>query len=566
MTKQASSATLRSVVGLFEVQSLRSATDEVLLRRFVHAKNEAAFRVIAERHGPMVLGVCRRALRSAHDAEDACQATFLVFSRRASSIRNTASLGSWFHGVAMRVAMNLRRELTRRQRREQTVRAVANENDAATMTWSEIKIGLDEELQRLPDRYRTALVLCYLEGRTRDEAAVQLGLTPSALHGQLERGRKLLAARLTKRGLTLSAAFLSVALCPDSMLTTVRAAAMFAERQSIATMVAPSVLALTNETLKGMTMKTMKWAIASLACSAMLAVGVGFTRAQPKYETADSRLPAKSTTPAKAPDANENLKNTLLAIDKLMWEAGAKGDWKERQKFLADDLVSISILGKCGKADAAAADQRLRTIDWTIRDAEVVRVSKDVAMLTYLYDCKIVDADGKLLETRKDYRVVYTWANRNGGWLMVFCHDDHGRKANDLANAPWQMNVFDPQGNRLSLNALYGVEDFNNSLFRSTHRDLTNLNPRLLTVEKPIVPQNAPATAIDLDLLKTKIELAKLAVKEKQLRLDDAVQKKADRNQLELLKIELERARLLVREADLNLNAAIHGPAQETKP
>src|SRR5438067_13712740 len=104
MSRRTASASLRTVVGLLDVQALRSANDAALLRRFVHANDESAFRVIAERHGPMVLGVCRRALCSTHDAEDAFQATFLVFSRRAASIRKSASLGSWFHGVAVRVA------------------------------------------------------------------------------------------------------------------------------------------------------------------------------------------------------------------------------------------------------------------------------------------------------------------------------------------------------------------------------------------------------------------------------------------------------------------------------
>jgi RNA polymerase sigma factor (sigma-70 family) len=549
MSRRTVSASLRTVVGLLDVQALRSATDEALLRRFVHANDEAAFRVIAERHGPMVLGICRRALRSTHDADDAFQATFLVFSRRAASIRKSASLGSWFHGVALRVAMNLRREQARRQRREQGVRMATAENAADTMTWAEIKTGLDEELQRLPERQRSVLVLCYLEGRTRDEAAQQLGLTLSALHGRLERGRRLLAARLTKRGLTLSAAFLSVAICQDSMVATVRAAALFAGRQSIETIVAPSVLALTNETLKGMTMKTTKCAIASLACSAMLVVCVGFTTAQTPGEeknkaldARDARLPLKPIVAPKPPDANENLKNTLLALDKQMWEAGAKGDWRERQKFLADDMVSISILGKYGKADAAASDQRLRTTDWSIRDPEVVRVSGDVAMLSYIYDCKIVDLDGNVLETRKDYRAVYTWANRNGGWLIVFVFDDHGRQIKAGAGSAdfFWLNSVEYQIPLINKNSNGGV---------TGAYQLPNL------FETPIVPKVAP-TEIDLNLLRTKVELAKLAVKEKQLRLDDAIEKKTDRNQIELLKIEVDRAHLLVKEAELNLAAA----------
>src|SRR5437867_550249 len=101
-------------------------------------------------------------------------------------------------------------------------------------------------------------------------------------------------------------------------------------------------------------------------------------------------------------------------------------------------MVSISSLGKFGKGDAVSADMQTRCSDWSIRDAEVVRVSADVAMLPYRYDCKILtQPDGKLRETRKDYRVVYAWAYRNGGWVIVFSHDDHG----GLAKKPERIDV-----------------------------------------------------------------------------------------------------------------------------
>src|SRR5262249_926949 len=106
----------------------------------------------------------------------------------------------------------------------------------------------------------------------------------------------------------------------------------------------------------------------------------------------------------------------------------AKGDSKELAKFLADDFVSVSVLGKYGKADNLTSCQRHRLSDWTVNDPLVVRTSKDTAVLTYLYDCKVLSADGTLLETRTSYRVTAVWANRDGGWVMVFAHDDHGRK------------------------------------------------------------------------------------------------------------------------------------------
>jgi RNA polymerase sigma factor (sigma-70 family) len=116
----------------------------------------------------MVLGVCQRALKHAQDAEDACQATFLVFARKAGSLRKSASLSSWLHGIACRISANLKRQKARQRRREQ--QANVSQADIAA-NWQEAQTILDEELEQLADRYRAPLLLCYFEGKTRDEAA-----------------------------------------------------------------------------------------------------------------------------------------------------------------------------------------------------------------------------------------------------------------------------------------------------------------------------------------------------------------------------------------------------------
>src|SRR5262249_25943315 len=150
------------------------------------------------------LGTCRRALGNTHDAEDACQATFLVLARKAASVR-TAALGGWLHRVACSIAANLRRERSRRGRRERQAPPPTPRDPAAEVSWREVQAALDEEIQALPARYRDALILCYLAGQTRDDAARQLGVSVGCLHGRLERGRNLLRDRLTRRGLSLAA-------------------------------------------------------------------------------------------------------------------------------------------------------------------------------------------------------------------------------------------------------------------------------------------------------------------------------------------------------------------------
>jgi RNA polymerase sigma factor (sigma-70 family) len=185
-----------------------SRPDHELVSRFVEAGDQAAFTVLVQRHGPMVYGVCQRLLEHGHDAEDAFQATFLVFARKARSIRKQASVSCWLYGVASRVAANLRRKTARERRHETVDNAVPSVADA-DVSWREVRGVLDEELAKLPERLRLPVVLCYLDGKTRDEAAQELGWSESTLRGRLERGRDLLRGQLTSRGVTLSAALLA---------------------------------------------------------------------------------------------------------------------------------------------------------------------------------------------------------------------------------------------------------------------------------------------------------------------------------------------------------------------
>jgi RNA polymerase sigma factor (sigma-70 family) len=211
-----------------------AAGDAVLLERFARRRDEDAFAALVARHGPMVLGVCRRVLGDAHAAEDAAQATFLVLARKAGGVRRPGALAGWLHGTARRLALACRRADVRRRLRE--TRAVLEAEPPAPpdpledLTARELVMVLDEELQRLPDRYRLPLILCCLEGRTQDEAASQLGWTPGAVRGRLERGRARLHRRLVRRGVTLAAALLALEAGRPAVLSaaTARAAVRFA--------------------------------------------------------------------------------------------------------------------------------------------------------------------------------------------------------------------------------------------------------------------------------------------------------------------------------------------------
>ncbi len=191
---------------------LSGVSDADLLRRFSDDNDQAAFAGLLRRHGGMVLGVCRRVLPNLQDAEDAFQATFLILARKARSHnRWQASVANWLYATARKVSRNARVAAQRRARRE--ARAAVPEVVQAVdgMSGRELLAALDEELDRLPPRYREPLVLCYLEGLTRDEAAVRLGVPAGTIKIQLERGRKRLGAALMGRGCALGAGLLTLA-------------------------------------------------------------------------------------------------------------------------------------------------------------------------------------------------------------------------------------------------------------------------------------------------------------------------------------------------------------------
>jgi RNA polymerase sigma factor (sigma-70 family) len=206
MTNRAVDRLLRRLRVLSAGHDAEGQADQQLLGRFVRGRDEAAFAVLMERHGPMVLGVCRRVLHDEHLAEDVLQATFLVLARNASVIRSRPSVGSWLHGVALRLAQRARAEAARTGRGDARPGPEAPPGPMAEASWREVRQILDEELQRLPESYRLPLVLCYLEGRTRDEAAAQLGWTLGRLKGLPERGRERLRGTLIRRGLAPAAA------------------------------------------------------------------------------------------------------------------------------------------------------------------------------------------------------------------------------------------------------------------------------------------------------------------------------------------------------------------------
>jgi RNA polymerase sigma factor (sigma-70 family) len=213
-------AVLDGIRRIFEGATAASSGADGLLRRFAATGDEAAFAAIVARHGPMVLAVCRRALRDPHDVEDAFQATFLVLVRRAGSIRDGEALGAWLHGVARRVAMRARATSARRRERERSGEMVDPAAPPADPDGAEVVAAIDEEIGRLPDRYRRAIILCDLEGCTQIEAALRLGWSEGSIRGRLARGRELLRSRLRRRGLVAPGAAIGGLVASDAASAT----------------------------------------------------------------------------------------------------------------------------------------------------------------------------------------------------------------------------------------------------------------------------------------------------------------------------------------------------------
>jgi RNA polymerase sigma factor (sigma-70 family) len=172
------------------------ASDAELLRRFVADRDEAAFAALVRRHGPLVWGVCRRVLHDWHAPEDAFQATFLVLARKAATVTKRTAVAAWLYRVAYHAATRARARAGRQQRRERPASASATADPLTEVTGRELLAALDQEVQRLPGRYRAPLVLCYLEGHTRDEAAQALGWSLGTLKRRLEQAKTRLHARL----------------------------------------------------------------------------------------------------------------------------------------------------------------------------------------------------------------------------------------------------------------------------------------------------------------------------------------------------------------------------------
>jgi RNA polymerase sigma factor (sigma-70 family) len=277
--------------------------DKQLLDRFLAERDDAAFEVLVRRHGPMVLGVCRRVLKNSHDAEDAFQATFLVLVRKAAAIVKRETVGGFLYGVAYKTALKARAASGQRRTKERQAGAMPRREAPDEDSERALHELLDRELSRLPDKYRIPIVLCDLEGRTRKEAAKQLGWPEGTLSGRLARARMMLAKRLTRHGLALGGGMIALGslyneapACVPNLLvaSTVRAASCLAtEQAAIAGAISAKAAALADGVVKGMLLTKLKIATAVLLLAGVVGGGLLAPLALSEAPPAETKPKAK---------------------------------------------------------------------------------------------------------------------------------------------------------------------------------------------------------------------------------------------------------------------------------
>jgi RNA polymerase sigma factor (sigma-70 family) len=312
--------------------------DEHLLREFVGRRDETVFATLVRRHGQMVLGVSKRILGNLHDSEDVFQATFLVLAQKAHSVINREALSSWLYKVAYRISLKARARNDRRRRKERQM-DVMPQPQASAPVMQDWEALLDEELNRLPEKYRQPVILCDLEGRTRKEVESQLRLAPGTLSSRLTTARRMLADRLSRRGVMLSGGALAMAMSqataavPSALVgATAKKAALVAAGQLTA--ISSSVTILMKAGVKAMFLAKLKATVATVTVLAILGVG-GLVYSGGGQTKKPSELEAlrKENELLKV-----NLRVTLEKIQTLEKEVASLKGQKKAGRALLDDI------------------------------------------------------------------------------------------------------------------------------------------------------------------------------------------------------------------------------------
>jgi RNA polymerase sigma factor (sigma-70 family) len=402
----------RAAQTLFNEGVIGDETDEQLLERFVTAHRELgemAFEALVDRHGPMVLRICRTILPGKDDAEDAFQATFLVLARRAASIRSRSSLASWLHAVARRVASSARSAAARRREHERNAADLADQCVPEPRS-DDLAQVIHEEIDQLPERFRTPIVLCYMQGLTEGQAARRLGRPLGTIRSRLTRGKQRLRCQLIRRGLAPASVVLVGARAGSAapvivhsalVRLTVESAMHFAMASATTAGTVSAAAALAEEFLGSMLMARFK----NIAMAALVALGIATVGAF-----------ALESPGEHAPPASDS-KQELLNLSRAWAGALAKSEVGTMDRLAAHEMVGTDPVG--GLWDKPKYLEYVKVNSLRIDSCEFkegkVHLYGDAAAVTGLI---VSNANS----TRWPYcveRSTMTWIKRHGAWQCV---------------------------------------------------------------------------------------------------------------------------------------------------
>jgi RNA polymerase sigma factor (sigma-70 family) len=363
MTKGVQAQVFREFETLFSIGTIDGFSDGQLLTKFGDGRDETAeraFATLVERHGPMVMRVCRAILRDEHEAEDAFQATFLVLARKARSLWVRDSLGPWVHGVACRIACRARTAAARRRRQEQRGAAMATTLASSDKSWDDLAETVHEEVGRLPESYRAAVVMCDLEGHTQEQAARRLGWPLGTLQSRLARGRDRLRNRLIRRGLSPTAGLLAIVLSAESASSGVTAGLAQSTLQNAMRLAAggPAAMGTISAPVAALVERTMTMMLITklkIAAGVILAVGAltgaGLVAAQER-ESRDrdtARAGERGSTERPDGERREGDRSQSGIVDLV---AGQDRESRDRDAGRADERT------RAGRAESAESERR----------------------------------------------------------------------------------------------------------------------------------------------------------------------------------------------------------------
>ena len=361
-------------------------TDAHLMECFVDRRDEGAAEGLLRRHGPMVLGVCRRILHNECDVEDAFQATFLVLVRKAASIRPREMVGNWLYGVARQTALRAKVAAAKRGTREKQVRKMPEPKAEGGNLWSDLVPVLDQELSRLPDKYRSAIVLCDLEGKSYKEAAQRLGCPIGTLSARLARGRTMLAKRLTRVGMAVSSGTLAgllsekgalASMPPALVASTIKAVNLSAAGQATAVgVVSAKVAALTQGVLKTMLLTKLKIAtgLVLLATLAITSAGLSLIPSDAKQPSGGAKTDHKAPIKTSVEKATHLVKVPSRLAGIVLFIGT---EIREGEKLPPEAVITVQVGGETKtyrclkKGDAVKEGQLLARLDDRLARAQL---------------------------------------------------------------------------------------------------------------------------------------------------------------------------------------------------